>query len=128
MANLPIIKLILTWYDGQVATLWFNDKLIYETREIVLDTNLLRTEIEVPILEAIKLASIIIQGLTVEHLEQLLAAIKAEATRLKMLQLPLLDNPDECSGDCENCDIYQPETYAEEPEEDDDDWIDPSDV
>lgn len=130
MNDLPNAKLTITWYEKKIATLWLDERLIYETRIIISEINLLKTEIDLPILEAIKLATFILKGLTRDGLEELYAMIRSEVRVLKKLRIPLMET---CDDHCENCEVYPPDVYSptdeseDDESEDDEEWEDPRD-
>lgn len=81
------IEIVITWHENKPAGFWFNDKLVWETEEVITESDLLETKISLPLYEAVKFSGIFINGLTTERLLILYAAIKTETIRLEKLQI-----------------------------------------
>lgn len=81
------VEIVITWYNGKPAGLWYDSKLLWETEEVVIETNLLKTIVVLPFLEAIKYTVILINGLTADRLFVILEVIKIKIAELNKLKL-----------------------------------------
>jgi len=80
------IEIVIIWDNNEPIAFWFNDKLIWESDKIIVDIDLLTTTINLPLVEAIKFSLIFTNGLTVDRLIILLAAVEAEVAKLEKLK------------------------------------------
>lgn len=81
------VEIVITWYNGKPTGLWYDDRLLWETKEVVIKTNLLKTIVVLPLLEAIKYTAILINGLTADRLFVILEVIKIKIAELNKLKL-----------------------------------------
>lgn len=81
------VEIVMTWHNGKPAGLWYGSKLLWETEEIITDTNLLKTTVVLPLLEAIRYAAILINGMTADRLFLILEIIKIKIDELNKLKL-----------------------------------------
>lgn len=79
-------EIIITWYKGKPAGLWYNDAVIWETKEIIVDVNLLSTTVVLPLAEAVSFMTIFINEMASTTLAKLLSAIKIKIAELKELE------------------------------------------
>lgn len=81
------VRVQIIWRQGNIIGLWLNNKKIWEeniTDGIIIPN--FTTEIIMPFIEAIKFASIIVNGLACNRMEELLAKLFIRMTELKTLQ------------------------------------------
>lgn len=80
------IEIVIIWYNGKPAGLWYHDKLLWETEEVIIETELLKTVVVLPLLEAIRYTAILINGMTIDRLSELLDTIKVKILELNKLK------------------------------------------
>lgn len=136
------ITVTIIWHKENPIALRFDDKLIWETDDVIAETDLLKTEIALPILAAVKFSTIFLQGLVTDRLSILFNALQLKINELRSLEMkdekqkesekqkeleeqkePEKIKDDfycdkECNRTCADWDKCQP------PDEDDDDWND----
>lgn len=80
------VEIVIIWYDGKLVGLWYHDKLLWETEEVIIETELLKTVVVLPLLEAIRYTAILINGMTIDRLSELLDTIKVKILELNKLK------------------------------------------
>jgi len=79
-------EIIITWYNGKPVGLWYDDAMIWETKEVINETDLVSTIVVLPLAEAVSFLTIFINGIASANLIQLLVAINAKIIELKELE------------------------------------------
>lgn len=80
------IEIMITWHKGKPVNLRFGDRLIWETKEVISDTNFLTTILKLPVLEAVQFCSIFVNGMAIKTLAVLYESINKKMIEWKNLQ------------------------------------------
>lgn len=80
------IKVTMTWNGGRAAGLWWNDKPVWEPKEVFPDTDFLTTELYLPVREALQFCLIFVNGTTARLVAALLIKMNEKVAEWKILQ------------------------------------------
>lgn len=80
------IEVVITWYNGKPAGLWYHDRLVWETNDVVVETNLLKTIVVLPLFESMRYVAILINGMTADRLLTILKIVEIKVTELSKLR------------------------------------------
>lgn len=120
------IKITIIWHNDNPIAFWFGEKLIWETNEIIAETDFPETKVSLPLVSAIKFAAIFLQGLTTDRLMILLTTLQIKINELKELKTePVSESAKddffcdkECNRTCEDWDACHSDGKT------DDEWND----
>ena len=104
-------NVVIVWYENKPVGIWCGDAVIWETEEIIPETNLLSTTVALPFTEAVSLLTILVNGIAVNNLMVILKAITIKVAELKALETDAVndvldDNYYDGFDDYEDCDQF----------------------
>jgi len=79
-------KIVITWCNGKPAGIWCNDVVIWETKDVIVETNLLSTTVVLPAVAAVQFLTIFVNGVIANRSIELLFAIQMKITELKEIE------------------------------------------
>lgn len=96
------ITITITWYDKEPISLWYGEKLVWETKRIVPETNIIESILILPFNEAAQFCIIFLNGLTANYLSNLLITVKAQISQLHNIQTLLIKTKDDAMDDIDS--------------------------